>query len=119
MSERSELTDLYGSPTAGELLQAVREWLERELVAEAPGRLRFDARVAANVLAIVERELAHGDQHRRRHAERLGSLGVTDDRELAALIRSGVTDRRLAEIAAALAEAVADRLAVDDPRYGA
>jgi len=113
----SEVDDVYGSPTAEELLRAVREWLERELVAEGTGRQRFDARVAANVLAIVERELAHGDRHRRRHAERLASLGITDDRTLAALIRSGDADHRLAEIAATVGETVADRLAVDDPGY--
>lgn len=115
----SERSNFYGSPTAGELLEAVREWIERELGAERTGRLRFDARVAANVLAIVEREMAHGVRHRQRHAQRLAMLGVSDDRELATLIRSGAADQRLAEIAAAVAEAAADRLAVDDPRYRA
>lgn len=45
-------------PTADELLAAVQTFLERDLVPTLVGRLRFHARVAANVLAIVRRELA-------------------------------------------------------------
>ncbi len=45
-------------PTALELLAAVRGFLEREIVPSLEGRRRFHTLVAANVLAIVERELA-------------------------------------------------------------
>lgn len=57
----------HGRPTARELLETVRELLT-ERVATGPDRgLAYEGRVAANVLAIVERELAqesvvrHGD----------------------------------------------------------
>jgi len=45
-------------PNATELLGAVRAFLEADVVPQLTGRSRFHARVAANVLAIVERELA-------------------------------------------------------------
>ena len=45
-------------PTAVELVAAVRQYLETELLPSlADARLRFQTLVAANVLAIVEREL--------------------------------------------------------------
>jgi aminoglycoside phosphotransferase (APT) family kinase protein len=48
---------LYGRPTARELLAAVREFLTEDVLPQ-PGKLGFHGRVAANVLALVDRELA-------------------------------------------------------------
>jgi hypothetical protein len=45
-------------PTTLELLEAVRAFLEEEAMPVLDPRRRFHARVAANVLAIVGRELA-------------------------------------------------------------
>jgi hypothetical protein len=45
-------------PTAVELLTAVREFLEQDVLPELEGRKRFHGLVAANVLAVVARELA-------------------------------------------------------------
>jgi aminoglycoside phosphotransferase (APT) family kinase protein len=50
----------YGRPTASELLDAVREFLTEQVMAHTDGQLAFHARVAANALAIVARELALG-----------------------------------------------------------
>ena len=47
-------------PSARELLTAVREFLNNVAMPELSGRARFHARVAANVLGIVERELELG-----------------------------------------------------------
>lgn len=49
---------LHGRPTARELLEAVAEFLDRDVVARADPALAYNGRVAANVLRIVERELA-------------------------------------------------------------
>ncbi|MDX2167036.1 MAG: DUF6285 domain-containing protein [Deltaproteobacteria bacterium] len=46
-------------PTLAELIDAVRGFLDREVVPALDGTAKFHARVAANVLAIVGRELAH------------------------------------------------------------
>ena len=47
-------------PTAPELIEAVREFITRDLAPTLTGRLAFHARVAANALAIVARELELG-----------------------------------------------------------
>jgi aminoglycoside phosphotransferase (APT) family kinase protein len=73
----------YGRPTASELLQAVREFLTGQVMPATSGQLAFHARVAANALGIVARELEFGPPP--------GDC--------------------------ALAEAVAARLAVANPRY--
>ncbi|HZP29002.1 MAG TPA: phosphotransferase [Acidimicrobiia bacterium] len=77
----------YGRPTARELLDAVREFLTREVMPSTDTKVSFHARVAANALGIVERELAQQPVER-----------PTDDWT-------------------ALALAVRDRLAVANPKY--
>ncbi|MFN8052711.1 MAG: DUF6285 domain-containing protein [Acidimicrobiales bacterium] len=109
--------ELHGRPTAAELIEAVREFLQGDVSAATEGRVRFHARVAANALAIVERELAAGDEPARRHAERLAQLGVADDAELATALRAGRFDDRWAEVGAAIRESVDDRLDVANPGY--
>ncbi len=108
---------LHGSPTSAELLEAVREWLERDVMASTDGRLRFHARVAANVLATVERELSVGAEQQAAHQERLASLGMSDDAEFARAIRAGDLDDRLDAVRAVLRADVDDRLSVANPRY--
>jgi hypothetical protein len=111
------LVSLHGAPSSAELLEAVREWLERDVMSSTEGRLRFHARVAANVLATVERELGFGAEQDAAHRERLASLGVTDDAELARAIRDGDLDDRLDAVRAAVRADVADRLSVANPKY--
>jgi aminoglycoside phosphotransferase (APT) family kinase protein len=50
--------DRYGRPTARELLDTVREFLTERVSTSDDRGLAYEARVAANVLATVERELA-------------------------------------------------------------
>jgi hypothetical protein len=107
----------HDAPSAVELLEAGREWLDREVVASTDGRLRFHARVAANVLAMVEREIELGPAQAAAHQDRLERLGVADDTELAAAIRDRRFDDRAGELRALLAEMVADKLAVANPNY--
>lgn len=109
--------DLYGRPTAGELVEAVREFLERDVAPQLDGAVRYHLRVAVNALAIVGRELALGDAARSAHSERLERLGVADDADLAEAIRRGDYDDRWGEVVALVSEAVADKLAVSNPRW--
>jgi len=108
---------LHGRPTAPELVGAVREWLAGDLHEGTDGRLRFHARVAANALAMVERELALGPAQAEAHAARLRDLGAADDAELAAAIRAGDLDDRWDEVKTAVWADVLDALAVADPGY--
>jgi aminoglycoside phosphotransferase (APT) family kinase protein len=84
--------DLYGASSALELVTAVREFLEGDVMAATQGRVQFHARVAGKVLATVERELDAGPGPVLAHAARLEALGFTDDAGLAAAIRSGRVD---------------------------
>lgn len=104
-------------PSAQQLVEAVREWLEREVLAGTSGRMQFNARVAVNVLAMVERELALGPQQADDHAARLAMLGCEDDAELARRIREGQLDDRLPEVRDLVWESVRDKLAVANPKY--
>lgn len=102
-------------PTAAELVQAVREWIDGDVAAGTANR--FHARVASNVLAMVERELALGPAQSVAHDARLTALGVHDDADLADAIRSGRLDDRAAEVRDAVWAAVRDKLRVANPGY--
>jgi len=104
-------------PNAPDLLDAVREFLESEVIPHTEGRRRFEARVAANVVAMVKREMILGPAQSAAHTERLESLGVTDDGALARAIRSGELAERSDEVRAAVRAAVADKLQVANPTY--
>jgi uncharacterized protein DUF6285 len=119
-------------PSAAELAQAVREFIETEVL---PGiddpRLRFHALVAANGLGILEREIVLGAPLVRREVGSLARLlghadSLSDDpeelrrravdlnRELARRIRAGDTpEGTLAHLVATLG----DKLRVASPRY--
>lgn len=111
------MTEPHDRPTAAELVAAVREFIEKDVSEATEGRVRFHARVAVNALAMVEREIALGEGQRQAHAERLAQLGVADDAALVEAIRAGEFDERSGELLAALADAVADKLAVANPKY--
>lgn len=104
-------------PSASELIESVREWLERDVMAATEGRLQYHCRVAINTLSMVERELALGRAQTEAHLERLRALGVVDDRALAAAIRSGELDDRLEEVRALVWQSVREKLAVANPQY--
>jgi hypothetical protein len=106
-----------GIPTTEELLEAVREFLRDEVLPQTDGRLQFHARVAANVLGIVEREVALGPAYATAHAQRLAGLGVADDAELAAAIRDGRLDDRIGDVVAALRASTFEQLAIANPKY--
>lgn len=107
----------HDRPSGAELAEAVREWVAGDVADATSGRVRFHARVAANVLAMVERELRSGPAHAAAHARRLAALGVVDDGELAAAIRAGRLDERFDEVKAAVWASVRDKLAVANPGY--
>ena len=86
-------TGLNDVPSAAQLLEAVREFLESDVLAATEGRVRFHARVAANVVAMVGRELELGPRLAMAHSARLAGLGVANETELAAAIRSGGVQR--------------------------
>jgi hypothetical protein len=111
------VTAPHDEPTAAQLVEAVREWIVGDIVAGEGEPNRFHARVAANMLAIVERELALGEQQHLEHQRRLETLGVVDDTELAKAIRDRSLDDRSGEVREVVWASVRDKLAVANPRY--
>ncbi len=107
----------FGRPTAAELVEAVREYLEGNVMERSEGGVRFEARVARNALAVVERELLMGREISAAHAYRLRDLGITDDASLAAAIRAGDFDAGWEAVASALAASARDQLLVANPSY--
>src|SRR6185437_4051850 len=95
-------------PSAAELVQAVREFLENDMMAATEGRVQFHTRVAVNALGMIERELTDGPAfvaaERARAAAILGHDSAGDrsardlEVELAAGIRSGALDDRLGAV---------------------
>jgi Domain of unknown function (DUF6285) len=114
------VTGVHGRPTAAELVAAVAEFLETD-VREATGpesrradlgSVNFHARVAANVLRTVERELLYDSAD-----QPLAELGFSDERTLSAAIRRGELDDRGPEMLSALRTLALHRLAVSHPGY--
>ena len=110
-------SSLHDAPSALELLDAVREFLVSDVMAGTDGRLRFHARVAANVVAMVGRQIALGPHLQSEHAERLRRLGLANDAELADAIRAGALEARREEVFSVVTAAVAAKLAVAHPGY--
>ena len=111
------MTTPHDRPTAAELIESVREWLERDVAPSVDGRLSFHTRVAMNSLDIVLRELAAGNDMTQRHEDVLASLGVSTDAELSAKIRSGELDGSLARVLNSLAPVIEDKVRVANPKY--
>jgi aminoglycoside phosphotransferase (APT) family kinase protein len=107
----------FGYPAAGDLVEAVREFLDEDVVEATDGRVSFHARVATNALRIVERELVFGPYLVDAHAERLAKLGFADDDALVEAIRGGEFDENWQELAAALARSTRDQLLLANPRH--
>jgi hypothetical protein len=106
---------VHGRPIAAELVAAVADFLESDVREATTGRVNFHARVAANVLRTVERELrvdSAGEV-----AGALADLGFTDEPQLAAAIRSGALDDRPGDVVACLRRLVQHRLAIAHPGY--
>ncbi len=67
---------LHDRPTAAELIEAVRAYVEDEVLPATEGAVHFHGQVAVNALKIVERELASGDGPRAAHERRLARAGL-------------------------------------------
>ncbi len=116
-------------PTALELVQAVRLYLEGELQpALTDPRLRFQTRVAAHVLGIVERELPVAEELRAEEARLLATVlghavGAADvlaaNEELCGRIRQGSYDEpgAMRTLLGQLRAQVVRKLQIANPRY--
>jgi aminoglycoside phosphotransferase (APT) family kinase protein len=106
---------LHGRPTAAELVAAAAEFLESDVRGATTGQVDFHARVAANALRIVERELLDTGESDTRAA--LAGLGFADEAALAAAIRAEGPQPGEADLTRCLRALVRHRLAVAHPGY--
>jgi hypothetical protein len=86
---------VFDHPSAAELIAAARMQLEQQVIPTlAEPRLRFQTLVAANVLAIVERELAAGEAHLAAAWQRVADLEDSSDEQPAgAALRAAVVSQ--------------------------
>ena len=114
---------MQDAPNIQELIKAVRSFLEEKAMPELKGHTAFHARVAANALAIVEREMELGPAVETDERQRLMTLlkfdGSTEEMnvKLAELIRSGDMDLETPGLKDHLWQTTKDKLAIDQPKY--
>jgi hypothetical protein len=114
---------MYDRPTLLELVTAARDFIERTAMPKLEGHAAFHARVAANALGIVARQL---EQAPRAEAEELARLRAllghdgpleAQNRELCARIREGSLGLETPGLAEHLRATTLAKLAVDQPKY--
>jgi hypothetical protein len=123
-------------PTSVELLEAAADFVESELVPAIQGARQFQARVVANVMRIVAREIKMEDPLARNEVKALAQLLGRDkphlhslddlhmaaasmSEELTAKIRAGEADDGdwRGEVLAVVRHCVEDKLRIANPRY--
>ncbi len=123
-------------PTSVELLEAAADFVDRELVPAIEGARQFHARVVANVMRIVAREIKLEDPLVRSEVKALARLlghdaphlhSLDDLRaaaagmgeEVTAKIRAGEADDGgwRGEVLAVVRQSVEDKLRIANPRY--
>ncbi len=115
---------MMDQPSILELVTAVRDFLEQRAMPELKGHTAFHARVAANALGIVMRELEQGgpsgDFERQRLAKLLGQDGslMELNRELCRRIRDGVVGLDTPGLADHMLVTTREKVAIDQPNYG-
>jgi Domain of unknown function (DUF6285) len=123
-------------PTSVELLKAAADFVESELVPAVQGARQFQARVVANVMRVVAREIKLEDKFVRSEVKALARLlghdaphlhslndlcdaAISMGEELTSKIRAGEADdgdwRR--EVLAVVRQSVEDKLRIANPRY--
>jgi hypothetical protein len=114
---------MMDQPSMQELVEAVRSFLETRAMPELKGHTAFHARVAANALGIVARQLAQGDAAAANEREGLIALlghdGTLEDlnRELCKKIRDGAMGLETPGLADHLAKTTKDKVLIDQPTY--
>jgi hypothetical protein len=112
-------------PSAAELLTAVQDFITQHAMPQLDGHAAFHARVAANVLAIVQRELEQGPANdaaeRARLRELLGEDGnlETLNRRLCERIRTREFTPEIPGLIEHLRVTTHAKLAIDQPSYAA
>lgn len=114
---------MQDQPTPTEILAAVARFLKETVAAETTGHTSFTARVAANALEMMGRQLDLAPAAEAAEAERLKSI-LRQDGDLATLnaeLAKGIAEGSLDPVEPAIADhlwaTTLAKLAVDQPNY--
>lgn len=114
---------MMDQPSVLELVKAVQSFIETKAMPELKGHTAFHARVAANALGIVARELElgpkAGEREKAQLVRLLGHDGSLEDlnRELCERIRGGKIDIESDALRQHLELTTLDKVAIDQPNY--
>ena len=115
---------MHDRPDPPQLLSMVRELLRDTVIPKLDPATAYQVRVASNVLAIVARQIAHGDADgtaERKGLQRLLGSGEHDllllNRQFADRLRDNSLDFADAGVRAHLWQTTLAKLAVDQPAY--
>ncbi len=114
---------MQDTPNAIDLLQSVAAFLRNAAIPKLSGREAFDARVAANVLDIVERELRRAPEANAAEHERLRRLLGADgalealNLQLCEAIAAGHIGLYTPGLTEHLWTVTLNKLAIDQPAY--
>jgi Domain of unknown function (DUF6285) len=117
---------MHDEPTPAEILESVVTFLREVVASKLPSREAFDARVAANALELVRRQISFDATTagrdavtRQRLVQLLGQEGSLDElnRALCARIASGELDLSNQQLMDHLWTTTLEKVAVDQPSY--
>ena len=114
---------MLDQPNADEILEVVTRWLREQLTGQQQASTAFQARVAANALDLVRRQIADGDRLERESHARLRALlghdGQADalERELCERIRERRLDASTPGLMEHLMASTLAKMSVDQPNY--
>src|SRR5258708_23107257 len=114
---------MMDQPSALELVTAVKEFIEKHAMPQLSGHTAFHARVAANALGIVARELEFGPAANAEERARLAALLDTDgsldelNRELCRRIRTGDIGVSAPGLGDHMRSTTMDKVGIDQPTY--
>jgi hypothetical protein len=115
---------MHDAPSADELLEAVGRFLQEVAAPGLSGQAAFHAKVAANAIATVRRELAARGAAEAGERARLQALLASQESDLDALnralcarLRSGEAGLATPGLLAHLRATLIDQVSVDQPGY--
>ncbi|MCE9649273.1 MAG: DUF6285 domain-containing protein [Parvibaculum sp.] len=114
---------MQDQPSAVELVDIVADFIRNHAMPQLQGHAAFHARVAANALDIVKRELQlapkAGSEEHERLKKLLGHDGALDElnRDLCARIETGELSLETPGLAEHLWAVTMTKLAIDQPNY--
>ncbi|MBK8763448.1 MAG: hypothetical protein KAY46_14305 [Burkholderiaceae bacterium] len=114
---------MLDQPNADEILEVVTRWLREQLTGQQQASTAFQARVAANALDLVRRQIADGDRLERESHARLRALlghdGQADalERELCERIRERRLDASTPGLMEHLMASTLAKMSIDQPSY--